>query len=297
MKILITGASGYLGSCLADDLSQLYEIIGTSRKKTRQNLLPMDITKEDEVIKTFNEVKPDVIIHCVGISGKFNQDPSQATIVNVEGTRNIINGAREIGASVIYISSTAVFNGQDGPFKEEDEPISTDIYAQTKIEAERIVRTSGLRHVIIRPSLIIGNAPYGIEDKFPGQLMRAIMTNTPIEIDNEWLFAPSYNHHISQVINWWLNNQETTSLLHVTSPEVTTKYQFAQRLGRELGIDISIFRPKDITGHSGDNILDANRLIELGAPIISLDQIVADFASEIRTGYSPEGVYKRSKEG
>jgi len=296
MKVLITGANGYLGSSLRRDLSEKFAVQGTYGTKLKQFLLPMDVTKEDQVISTLRHEKPDVIIHCVGISGKFKDDPEYATHINIEGTRNIVRGAQEVNASLAYISSAAVFNGRDGPFTEDDLPRTEDRYGQTKIEAERIVQASGLSRLIIRPSLIVGEAPYGMENKFSGQLARAVTSGVPLDVDNEWRFAPSYTHHIGDVITWWINNQEQTNLLHVVSSETTTKLQYAHTLCRELGIDPSLFQDKQTLGHSGDNILDASRLRVLGAPTISLQEIVNETASEIRNPRTPEGVYRRGKE-
>ena len=175
-------------------------------------------------------------------------------------------------------------------------PRTEDRYGQTKIEAERIVQASGLSHLIVRPSLIVGEAPYGMENKFPGQLVRAITSDVPLEVDNEWRFAPSYTSHIGDVLTWWVNNQEQTKLLHVVSSEATTKLQYAHGLCSELGIDPSLFQDKGTPGHSGDNILNAGRLRDLDAPTISLQEILTETASEIRNPRTPEGMYRRAKE-
>lgn len=296
MKILITGANGYLGSALKRDLSSQFAVRGTYGTNPKQFLLPMDVTQKEQVTSTLRHERPDVIIHCVGISGKFRDNPAHATRINIEGTRNIVRGAQEINASLVHMSSAAVFNGRDGPFTEDDIPGSEDRYGQTKIEAERIVRSSGLSHVIIRPSLIVGESPYGMENKFPGQLTKAIISGIPLVVDNEWRFAPSYTRHIGDIVSWWVDNQEQTNLLHVVSSEATTKLQYAHALCDELGIDPSLFQDKGTPGHSGDNILDSSKLRLLGAPTISLDEIIAETVSEIRNPRTPEGSYRRTKE-
>ena len=296
MKLLISGANGYLGSALSRDLSGQHIVRGTYGRNRKQYLLPMDVTDREQVVRTLVQERPDVVVHSVGISGKFKQNADYATQVNIEGTQNVVFGAQEAGAHLIHISSTAVFNGLDGPFNEDDEPRSTDKYAQTKLEGERIVQSSGLKHVIFRPSLIVGDAPYGSEDKFPGQIAKAIDTGIPLEVDNEWQFAPSYTRHIAEVTNWWINNPDSTDMLHVVSSEVTTKLSYARNLAQELGADPSIFVEKESSGHSGHNILDGSRLEVLGAPRISLRKIVYETAAEIRNSQTPEGVYRPSKE-
>lgn len=173
---------------------------------------------------------------------------------------------------------------------------STDEYGQTKIEGERIVQASGLQHVIFRPSLIVGDAPYGIEDKFPGQVAKALDTGVPLEVDNEWRFAPSYTRHIAAVANWWINNPDSTDMLHVVSSEAITKLGYARSLARELRADDSVFVEKESQGYSGHNILDSGRLVELGAPTITLGELIAENAAELRNPRTPEGAFRRSKE-
>lgn len=296
MKILISGANGYLGSALKRDLSNEHTVRGTYGRNPQQYLLPMDVTDREQVVRTLVQERPDVVIHSVGISGKFRDNKDYATRVNTEGTQNIVFGAQESGAKLIHVSSTAVFNGLDGPFREEDEPLTTDAYGRTKIEGEQIVQASGLNHVIFRPSLIVGDAPYGIQDKFPGQIARALDTGVPLEIDNEWRFAPTYTRHIAAVSNWWMNHPDSTDMLHVVSSETTTKLGYARSLAQELGADDSIFIEKESTGHSGHNILDSSRLVELGAPTITLDEIIMETAAELRSQQTPEGAIRRSKE-
>lgn len=75
MKILITGANGYLGSALKRDLSGQHRVRGTYGRHPQQYLLPMDVTREDQVLAALRHERPEAIIHCVGISGKFKDDP------------------------------------------------------------------------------------------------------------------------------------------------------------------------------------------------------------------------------
>lgn len=296
MKILISGANGYLGSALKRDLSEEHTVRGTYSRNKRPYLLPMDITDREQVVRTLVQERPDIVVNSVGISGKFKDNKDYATLVNTEGTQNIVFGAQEAGARLIHISSTAVFNGLDGPFKEEDEPLTTDEYGRTKIEGEQMVQASGLSHVILRPSLIVGDAPYGKEDKFPGQVARALDTGVPLDVDNEWRFAPSYTRHVAAVANWWINHPDSTDMLHVVASEATTKLDYARRLAQELGTDDSVFIEKESTGHSGHNILDSGRLVELGAPTITLAEVIAETTAELRTSQTPEGTFRRSKE-
>lgn len=283
MKILILGASGYLGSSILRDLEKQYVVHGTYSLRKRPGLQKLDITNQEEVLRIIKQENPQIIINCAGVSSQFDKDVSLGTSVNIEGTKNVVLGAGEIGASLIHISSIAVFDGKEGSFVEDDTPGSLTKYGNTKIEGEKIVQSSNVEYCIIRPSLILGESPYGMENKDYGKIINAIATNQIIELDNEWIFAPSWNLHISSVIDWWINHQDKANLLHVAASETTTKLQFAQKLCKKLGILPIMFTEKKVGKPSVNNILNSSRLESLGAPTITTEEMITRMASELRT--------------
>lgn len=282
MRLLITGASGYLGSALMYCLDKNHDVIGTYGRVPYPNLVSLDITKRENVLSLINEIRPNAIIHCVGLSRKFDTNPDYGRVVNIEGTKNVILGAQKNGASVIYISSAAVFNGREGFFTEKDEPSTTSEYGQSKIEAEELVKSSGLSHCIVRPSLIVGNAPYGMDEKDFGKITQSLQYSIPMELDNIWRFAPSWTAHIAQVIDWWLSHQDAVDLLHLTASGITTKLEFAHRLCTQLGVSTSLFTEKKNCLDSGNNILDSSLLRSVGAPVLTIEEIIAEIALEVQ---------------
>ena len=297
MKLLITGASGYLGSSLFSDLQREHDVIGTYGNNQVPGLLPLQVTDRDDVFRVLRHERPDAVIHCASTAkGEFDRDQSSDALdrlvrVNVEGTQNMMKGAGEIGAPFVYISSPTVFEGREGPFTEEDAMGTDDKYGQTRIAAEEIVRDSGLSHVIIRPSMIVGVSPRGMDRKFFGKVAHAIKTNTSADLDGEWRFAPSWNHHIASVIDWWISqkNKDEVHLLHVVTPEITTQLELAQKICVQLGVDHSLFQKKEPPWDGANNILDGSKLKMVQAPTVGLDEVVSHIARELQNPTTPEG--------
>lgn len=170
MNILITGATGFLGSHLTSallrqghhpymlgrDFSNVASFIAQGARA-----LPIDLRNREDVINACE--KMDLIYHVGALSTAWG-DPADFHAINVEGTRAVVDGARRHGARrLIYVSSPAVvFDGHDQFNITEAQPYPkrfSSHYAKTKKLGEDLVNeahTKGLASVIIRPKAIFG---------------------------------------------------------------------------------------------------------------------------------------------
>ncbi|RLJ73901.1 NAD-dependent epimerase/dehydratase family protein [Pedobacter alluvionis] len=164
MKILVTGASGFLGKSLVKRLTITDEVFTLSRSFADLNI---DLTT---MIPHTPEV--DVVIHAAGkahIVPKSAQEKQAFFDVNVNGTANLLKGleiARCLPNSFIFISTVAVYGCDSGVMINEDHPLNaTDPYGQSKIQAERIVQDWCVKNNVIcgilRLPLLVGENPPG----------------------------------------------------------------------------------------------------------------------------------------
>jgi dTDP-4-dehydrorhamnose reductase len=146
--LLVTGAGGQLGQALRV----------LRPEATYLERADLDVTDEDAVHAALEQHRPEVIVHAAAWTkvDEAEAQPAQARMVNVGGTRAVVNAAQEIGAVLVYPSTDYVFSGQaKRPYTEEaaTEPLS--MYAKTKLEAETVVREYP-RHLIVRTSWVFG---------------------------------------------------------------------------------------------------------------------------------------------
>ncbi|MGH9327358.1 MAG: SDR family oxidoreductase [Terriglobia bacterium] len=135
MKIAITGAAGLFGHGLMEVFANGHTVFALTRAE-------MDITRQEQVAATISKIVPEVVIHAAAIPDPdtCEAEPAQAYLVNVHGTRFVVEAARHIGARVAYISSDAVFDGEKRtPYTENDAPRPISVYGRTKLRAERVV--------------------------------------------------------------------------------------------------------------------------------------------------------------
>ena len=107
MKILITGASGFLGSRLAAYYEKKHTVLGLRRTE-------LDFTDKEQTAESVRAFSPDVIIHCGAISdvGACAQNPGLSMSVNVKGTRYLASAAAQTGARFVFCSSDQVYFSQ-----------------------------------------------------------------------------------------------------------------------------------------------------------------------------------------
>jgi UDP-glucose 4-epimerase len=161
-RVLITGASGHFGPGICGAfLREGFDVrvlLHRRKFKNPEGSLEVvwgDITQRDSVVRALDGV--DAVVHLAGVVEPMTEeDPEMAHRVNVGGTRTIVDAIREKGGSIpfVFISSVAVF----GPVPDTTERLDPDrtpcnpisVYARTKVQAENVIRESGIDHVILR---------------------------------------------------------------------------------------------------------------------------------------------------
>ena len=167
MRVLITGGAGRLGITVCKaflhdgfqvrvfDLDTAGNRKSIKRLKEKAEVMWGDITRPDSVKKALEGV--DAIVHMAGILPPLAYDkPKLATKVNVGGTRIIVDLIKEKGGNIpfLFTSSVAAFgptpDATDPLCPHKDKPNPKGAYGETKLQAEDIIKESGIDYVILR---------------------------------------------------------------------------------------------------------------------------------------------------
>ena len=152
-KVLITGISGYIGSCLATYLQKKYTIKGVDKKKFHylrsEKIDLLNFKKLDIILKKF---KPDIVIHLAAqslVDESINK--KKYYLNNIEATKNLILCLKKNCISNLIFSSTAaVYKYANNPLRETSKIMPKSTYAKTKYECEKLIKSSGLNYIILR---------------------------------------------------------------------------------------------------------------------------------------------------
>ncbi len=239
--VLVTGASGLLGSKLVAELvSRGYEVVAIHNRNPvmleHEKLvkIKLDITNRTLLEDLILRARPDVIIHCAAYTDVdgCERDRELAWRVNVEATRSIVRAARVVRSYLIYVSTDYVFDGEKGMYREDDVPNPVNYYGLTKLIGEELVRASDLLYTIVRPSAIYGVggskksfAEYVAEKLSRGERVRALV---------DQFVSPTHNTLLAKTIVE-IVEMRPMGTIHVAG-ERMSRYEFAIRIAKALGL-------------------------------------------------------------
>ncbi|MCF8232883.1 MAG: NAD(P)-dependent oxidoreductase [Bacteroidales bacterium] len=241
-KIIVTGASGFLGFNFITHVVDKYTVVGVYHSHKvelpRATSQPLQIINTRDVDNMVDNIRPDIIFHLASVSNpnQCEKNPGASYGTNVRGTKNIVAAAKSIGAKVVFTSSDLVFDGNEAPYSEEDTPHPVNRYGEQKAEAEQAVLE--YQHgVVIRLPLMFGpKSPHS--GSFLQPTVNFLRANSPVT-----LFEDEYRTPISSrkaIEGLLLAAGSDTSLIHFSCGEKISRYELGLRICDYLNLDKSL---------------------------------------------------------
>lgn len=227
-QVLSTGASGMIGS---------YVDFGI-----RTDHATLDILDADAVMAFVKKHNPSAIIHFAGATDmmKTEQDPLYAYELNVRGTYNMAQAAREVGATMVLASSSRVFDGhKKGSYTEDDAPNPQTHYGRTKYISELIVASLAERYIIARTAWVFGGGPTR-DNKFYGKILKQLQSGeSEIAALDDVCGSPTYGKDYVAAIKTLLEKGEYGTF-HVANGGVATRYDLARAMAAHMRPDAKV---------------------------------------------------------
>lgn len=244
MKIVVTGSSGQLGSevikvikkgsCTIGSISKQYEnadVIGINSRD-------LDITDLCEVLKYFNDVKPNIIINTAAYTNVDDCEKNfqKALNVNALGARNVAMASNEINAKLVHISTDYIFDGaSQSPYREYDRGNPLTNYGKSKFQGEKYVQDLSSKYFIIRTAWL-----YGYEGKnFVKTILKAAKENSYLEVVEDQRGNPT----IAEDLVYHLLRIALTDeygIYHCVGKGECSWYDFACKIVEHAGINCLI---------------------------------------------------------
>lgn len=242
MKIVITGATGLLGSALVEHFEKNHFVFPF------MGLKDLDIIKYADVAKKICDIRPDLVIHSAGIRDldACELNPENTYLINTLGTRNMVNASREAGAVFAYISSNSVFDGKiETAYTEFDRVNPISVYGRSKLLAEYEVRTSGNPSYIFRVPYLFGEKGHP-ERNYVHKIVTSLRTKTPIYLAEDQKDNPTYVRDLCLMIETVVIRR-AYGTYHLGNKGTASRYDFAVEIARILDINYkNILIPKKI---------------------------------------------------
>ncbi len=237
-KLLITGASGFLGWNLCRMAKDRWDVYGLAYRNFYRidgiDLRRSDLTSLPELRRTLRQVRPEAVIHAAAISSpNFCQlNPEQARLLNVEATRNLACLCAELRIPFAFISSDMVFNGLKAPYGEDDPVCPVSIYGEQKAEAEEVVLKSYPRALVCRMALMFGDAGPGAAS-FIQPWISAMRNGVQLDLFTDEYRTPVSGMDAAGAILHAL--PETNGVLHIGGLERISRFDFGKLLRDVIG--------------------------------------------------------------
>ena len=284
-KLLITGASGFLGWNLINRAKSDWKIFGTYFSQSIHikdtNIIKVDITRFKDLKQAFHQVRPHAVIHTAAMSEPniCQKNPSQSLQINTNASINIAGLCSDLHIPCIFTSTDLVFDGLAPPYKEEDKPSPISIYGEHKVLAENGMKNRYPETIICRMPLMFGN-PGPVAESFIQPLIRSMVSGNKVHLFEDELRTPVSGRDAAEGLIMALN--ALPSIIHLGGPERISRYDFGKLLASTLNI-------------SNANIIIPCSQKDVGMPAPRPPDVSFDSAKAIEMGFKPNMIQKELK--
>lgn len=228
-RLLVTGASGQLGSALVALWPEGDEVVPLDRAR-------LDVTDGAAVARLLDDLRPDAVLNAAAYNDvdRAENEPREALRVNALAAGELAASCDAAGAVLVHFSSDFVFDGtKEGPWTEEDEPNPLGVYGASKLRGERLALASPRALVLRVESLFGGPRPKGSVDRVLAGLKRA----EPVRVFSDRTVSPTYVPDLVALVARLLDGAAPPGLYHAANEGETTWRGLAEEAARLLGVE------------------------------------------------------------
>ncbi len=253
MRVLVTGSNGLLGSKLLAAMRARPDLtpLGASRDPSPAASLAdvpyyrLDIIDNASVTRVFDEARPDVVIHAAAMTDVdgCERNPDEAWVVNVEGTRHVVEACNRFGARIVHLSSEYVFDGRAGPYAETDPPNPLSVYGRSKLASEEAVAGARVGWAVARTTVVFGYSP-SARRNFVLWLLDRLADREPVRIVADQVGSPTLADSLAEMV-LALATRAGHGIYHTVGASRLSRYDFSRLVAEVFGHDPDLVQPID----------------------------------------------------
>jgi dTDP-4-dehydrorhamnose reductase len=252
MRILITGSNGLLGQKIVaqfekEGKSYLATSLGPNRNPDcpQDNYRPLDITSFNEINDMIKVEGIDAIINTAAMTNvdACEEDEEKCRKINVKGVENLYSAAEENNVFLVHVSTDFVFDGENGPYKEDDERNPLSIYATSKRDSEDILMKGNYNDwAILRTIIVFGQGNNLSRSNIVLWAKDALKSGKELTIVDDQFRAPTWAADLA----WACIKAaeiKAKGVFHISGPETFSIFELVCRIADFHGWEKSVVQP------------------------------------------------------
>lgn len=245
MKILITGANGYVGTGLMKYLSQGgSELIPTGliAQGSFSPVNSLDLTDFAATNSYLEKIKPDVILHLAGIKDVFmcESDKALSRRVNYEVSKNIAKECALRKIRLIYLSTDYVFGEGKTPFNEASLAAPKTQYGKDKLATENFIKEKLEDYAIARTAGI-----FGLKNDFVGIVIKQLKVGNKFKAYTNLKNTPTFIKDMALMLNVIIA-EKRVGTFHCAGSESVSRYDFTLKIAKAFRLDERLILPESL---------------------------------------------------
>jgi dTDP-4-dehydrorhamnose reductase len=264
VRVAVTGANGLLGGEAVSQLAGRHEVLALGRGPCRLPPGPFawvdaDLGDGSSAERALLAFRAEAVLHAGALTDVdgCERDPEAAWRVNVGGTEQVARACRRLSARLVAVSTDYVFDGQAGPYGEDDVPNPRGAYARTKRCGEEAALLLAPGAAVARVAVVYSGRP-GAKPTFATQVVEKLSRGEPVKAFADQLVSPTLAANGAAMCLELLLETGHSGVLHASGATVLDRVDFARRLARRFGLtgeivpvrtaDVKLLAPRPLRG-------------------------------------------------
>lgn len=230
MRVLVTGSNGQLGRSITWVLKH-HEVLAKNRQE-------LDITDPYSIFTVAKDFKPEIVINCAAFTDieECETKRDEAYRVNIVGTRNLAIETIKYNATYVHISTDYIFDGKvKTPYKEDHQANPINVYGESKLGGELLVKNICSKYFIIRTSRLYSQ--WG--NNFVKAVIEKSRHQSSLEVVKDQVSSPTYALDLARSMSLMLNTNKY-GIYHITNSGCCSWYDMAKKVIEITGQNVKV---------------------------------------------------------
>lgn len=234
---------GHVAVLARNDWNVFATYTSQTAKYTKVTFLHLDLEDEESIHSVMNQVHPHAVIHCAAWSNidSCEVQPERAFRVNTGGTEILAKHCNGSQCRLVFTSSDMVFDGQDGCYSEKDQTNPINVYGETKVAAEKAIRSACPDSVIARVALVYGQSKIS-GNSFSKKILDSASRGKVVRLFTDQIRTPILVDDLARAL-LELADHDFCGTIHLGGAEGVNRYQLGLRLAELKNISRDLLQP------------------------------------------------------